>query len=110
MNQLVRILKFLICVTNLFSCYISTLISFCLWLTAAPETVSSFMQGKMSSKTQGIMKNQLSESSQPSAVPIHNASSVSRSPSNYSSRSQEIGGSQKGISTERLLINLGGIA
>ncbi|KAJ4730253.1 GBF-interacting protein 1-like [Melia azedarach] len=61
----------------------------------APETVSSFMQGKMSSKTQGIMKNQLSESSQPSAVPIHNASSVSRSPSNYSSRSQEIGGSQK---------------
>lgn len=51
----------------------------------------------MPSNSQGVVKTQLTESSQPSSVPIHNVSSVSRPPSNYGSRSQEIVGSQKGI-------------
>lgn len=55
------------------------------------------MHGKMPSNSQGVVKTQLTESSQPSSVPIHNVSSVSRPPSNYGSRSQEIVGSQKGI-------------
>ncbi|KAH9793804.1 Flocculation protein [Citrus sinensis] len=61
----------------------------------ASEIGNSFMHGKMPSNSQGVVKTQLTESSQPSSVPIHNVSSVSRPPSNYGSRSQEIVGSQK---------------
>lgn len=62
--------------------------------TATSEIGSSFLHGKMPTNSQGVVKTQLTESSQPSCV-IHNVSSVSRPPSNYSSRSQEIVGSQK---------------
>ncbi|KAL5798148.1 hypothetical protein ACOSQ2_002968 [Xanthoceras sorbifolium] len=69
-------------------------------LNAASEIGGSFMQGKMPSKSQGLMKNQLTESSQPSSVSIHSTSSVSRSPSNYNNRSQETIGSLKGSNKE----------
>lgn len=92
-----RILKFLFSVTNLFSSDVINSDYRCLWPTAASEIGSSFLHGKVPSNSQGVVKTQLTESSQPSSVPIHNVSSVSRPPSNYSSRSQEIVGSQKGI-------------
>jgi hypothetical protein len=60
---------------------------------AAAET-SSTIQGKMSSKSLGVVKNQLAESSQPSLT--HSGSSVSRPSSNYNSRPQQIIGPQKG--------------
>ncbi|KAJ0111342.1 hypothetical protein Patl1_01803 [Pistacia atlantica] len=64
--------------------------------SAAPSEIgSSFMQGKLPSKSQGPMKNQLTESSQATSIPIHSSSSVSRPPSNYNNRSQEIIGLQK---------------
>ncbi|KAK4846920.1 hypothetical protein QYF36_023271 [Acer negundo] len=69
-------------------------------LNAASEVGGSFMQGKMPSKSQGLMKNQLTESSQPSSVSTHSASSVSRPPSSYSNRSQETIGSLKGSNKE----------
>ncbi|XVF31931.1 hypothetical protein REPUB_Repub17cG0037400 [Reevesia pubescens] len=62
--------------------------------SAANETSSSFMQGKMLSKSSGVVKNPLSESVQPSSTAIH-GSSVSRPSSNYSGRSQQIIGPQK---------------
>lgn len=64
---------------------------------AASEIGSSSIQGKMLSKSQGVGKNQLIESSQPSSTSTHTGSSVSRPSSNYSSRSQQIIGPQKGI-------------
>lgn len=71
----------------------------CPCLTAASEIGSSFMQGKMPNKSQGVLKNQPSESSQPSVASAHIATSISRPPSNYSNRSQEAIGSMKGITT-----------
>lgn len=64
-------------------------------LAAASEIGSSSIQGKMLSKSQGVGKNQLIESSQPSSTSTHTGSSVSRPSSNYSSRSQQIIGPQK---------------
>ncbi|GMY09621.1 GBF-interacting protein 1 isoform X2 [Fagus crenata] len=63
-------------------------------ITAAAET-SSTIQGKMSSKSLGVGKNQLAESSQPSTTLTHSGSSVSRPSSNYNSRPQQIIGPQK---------------
>jgi hypothetical protein len=63
---------------------------------AASEIGVPFMPGKMPSKNQGVGKNQLSDSSQPSFASIQGGSFSSRPSSNYSSRSQLIIGSQKG--------------
>ncbi|KAM7503796.1 hypothetical protein LguiB_002700 [Lonicera macranthoides] len=62
---------------------------------ASSEVGSSFVQGKTPSKSQGVGKNQLSESFQP-APSTHNGSSVSRPSSNYSNRPQQVIGPQKG--------------
>uniref|UniRef100_A0A6N2MTR5 GBF-interacting protein 1 N-terminal domain-containing protein n=1 Tax=Salix viminalis TaxID=40686 RepID=A0A6N2MTR5_SALVM len=62
----------------------------------ASEIDLPFMQGKLPSKNQGVGKNQLSESSQPSSASIQGGSSGSRPSSNYSSRSQQLIGPQKG--------------
>ncbi|KAF9669654.1 hypothetical protein SADUNF_Sadunf14G0129700 [Salix dunnii] len=62
----------------------------------ASEIGLPFMQGKLPSKKQGVGKNQLSESSQPSSASIQGGSSGSRPSSNYSSRSQQLIGPQKG--------------
>ncbi|KAJ6343245.1 hypothetical protein OIU76_005059 [Salix suchowensis] len=56
--------------------------------------------GKLPSKNQGVGKNQLSESSQPSSASIQGGSSGSRPSSNYSSRSQQLIGPQKGGSNK----------
>nr|DAD23859.1 TPA_asm: hypothetical protein HUJ06_025322 [Nelumbo nucifera] len=55
--------------------------------------------GKMPNRPQGIEKNQPSESSQPSSS-THGGSSASRPSSNYSNRSQQLTGPQKGPSKE----------
>ncbi|XP_010245041.1 PREDICTED: GBF-interacting protein 1-like isoform X2 [Nelumbo nucifera] len=52
--------------------------------------------GKMPNRPQGIEKNQPSESSQPSSS-THGGSSASRPSSNYSNRSQQLTGPQKGM-------------
>ncbi|GLT94229.1 hypothetical protein SLE2022_119810 [Rubroshorea leprosula] len=57
-------------------------------LTAAPENRTTFIQAKLPSKSQGVSKNQLREASTSST---QGGSSVSRPPSNYSSRLQQIG-------------------
>ncbi|XP_011008079.1 PREDICTED: flocculation protein FLO11 [Populus euphratica] len=62
---------------------------------SASEIGLPFMQGKLPSKNQGVGKNQLSESSQPSSASIQGGSSGSRPSSNYSSRSQQLIGPQK---------------
>ncbi|GAV68446.1 DUF1296 domain-containing protein [Cephalotus follicularis] len=64
--------------------------------TAVSEIGSSFTQGNMQSKTQALGKNQLTESSQPSSTSTHGSTSGSRPSSNYSSRSQQLIGPQKG--------------
>ncbi|KAG5232105.1 GBF-interacting protein [Salix suchowensis] len=66
----------------------------------ASEIDLPFMQGKLPSKNQGVGKNQLSESSQPSSASIQGGSSGSRPSSNYSSRSQQLIGPQKGGSNK----------
>ncbi|XVF21178.1 hypothetical protein REPUB_Repub12eG0068300 [Reevesia pubescens] len=58
------------------------------------EISSSLMQGKMPSKSSGVVKNPSSESDQPSATMTH-GSFMSRPLSNYSGRSQQIIGPQK---------------
>ncbi|KAK6259611.1 hypothetical protein SCA6_014085 [Theobroma cacao] len=63
--------------------------------SAATEISSSFMQGKMPGKSSGVVKNSLSESSQPSSTSTYGGSSGSRPSSNYSARSQQILGPQK---------------
>lgn len=62
---------------------------------AATEISSSFVQGKMPSKSSGAPKKLLSESGQPSSATTH-GSSTSRPSSNYGGRSQQIIGPQKG--------------
>ncbi|XWS31102.1 hypothetical protein CRYUN_Cryun23aG0048800 [Craigia yunnanensis] len=62
--------------------------------SAATEISSSFMEGKMPSKSSGVVKNPLGESVQPSSTATH-GSSTSRPSSNYSGRSQQIIGPQK---------------
>ncbi|KAE8699585.1 hyphally regulated cell wall protein 3-like isoform X2 [Hibiscus syriacus] len=59
-------------------------------LASATEISSTFMQGRMPSKSSGVVKNLQSESVQPSSAATH-GSSMSRPPSNYGSRSQVIG-------------------
>ncbi|KAG6787196.1 hypothetical protein POTOM_008831 [Populus tomentosa] len=66
---------------------------------SASEIGVPFMPGKMPSKNQGVGKNQLSDSSQPSFASIQGGSSSSRPSSNYSSRSQLIIGPQKVLSS-----------
>nr|XP_011467310.1 PREDICTED: endochitinase A isoform X3 [Fragaria vesca subsp. vesca] len=61
---------------------------------AASEVSSSLAQGKTTSKTQGVGKAQPSDLSHPSSASTHGGS-VSRTPSNYSSRSQQLIGTQK---------------
>ncbi|XWS36679.1 hypothetical protein CRYUN_Cryun20dG0106000 [Craigia yunnanensis] len=63
-------------------------------LASATEISSSFMQGKLPSKSSGVVRNPLSESSQSSSTEIH-GSSVRRPSSHYSGRSQQIIGPQK---------------
>lgn len=63
---------------------------------AASEIGSSSAQGKMPSNMQAVGKSQFTEFSQPSSTSTHGGSSVSRPSSNYSSRSQQIIGGQKG--------------
>ncbi|XP_012491010.1 GBF-interacting protein 1 [Gossypium raimondii] len=63
-------------------------------LASATEISSSFVQGKMPSKSSGAPKNLLSESGQPSTAATH-GSSTSRPSSNYGGRSQQIIGPQK---------------
>ncbi|KAL9384619.1 hypothetical protein Peur_021629 [Populus x canadensis] len=67
---------------------------------SASEIGLPFMQGKLPSKNQGVGKNQLSESSQPSSASIQGGSSGSRPSSNYSSRSQQIGPQKVGSNKE----------
>ncbi|KAA8526638.1 hypothetical protein F0562_008159 [Nyssa sinensis] len=62
--------------------------------TAGSEVESSFMQGMMSIKSQGVGKNQLPESAQV-ASSTHGGSSVTRTSSNYHGRSQQVIGPQK---------------
>ncbi|XVF71708.1 hypothetical protein PTKIN_Ptkin12aG0061200 [Pterospermum kingtungense] len=62
--------------------------------SAATEISSSSVQGKMPSKSSGVVKNPVSESSQPSSTATH-GSSTSRPSSNYGGRSQQIIGPQK---------------
>ncbi|KAJ4824702.1 hypothetical protein Tsubulata_040806 [Turnera subulata] len=59
-----------------------------------------FLQGKTQSKSQGVVKSHLNESSQNSSASAHGGSSGSRPPSNYSSRSQPNIGPQKGTTKE----------
>ncbi|XP_054797714.1 GBF-interacting protein 1 [Prosopis cineraria] len=63
--------------------------------TAASETVSSSMQGKILGKSLGATKNHLSESAPSSTTATHSNTSNSRPSSNYSNRSQQLLGSQK---------------
>lgn len=63
---------------------------------AASEIGSSQAQGKVASKTQGVGKSQLADLSHPSSTSTH-GSSGSRPSSNYSSRSQQSVGTQKGM-------------
>lgn len=64
---------------------------------AATEIGSSYAQGKVPSKSQGVGKGPLAEFSQTSSTSAHVVSSVSRPSSNYSSRSSQVTGVQKGI-------------
>ncbi|XVE72582.1 hypothetical protein DITRI_Ditri11bG0049800 [Diplodiscus trichospermus] len=63
-------------------------------LAPAPEVSSSFLQGKMPSKSTVVMKNSLSESAR-SSFKATRGSSGSRPSSNYSGCSQQIVGPQK---------------
>ncbi|KAK8611669.1 hypothetical protein V6N13_131715 [Hibiscus sabdariffa] len=62
--------------------------------SASTEVSSSFLQGKMPSKSPAVVKNPLGESSHPSSTATH-GSSGTRLSSNYSGRSQQIIGPQK---------------
>ncbi|GMI66294.1 hypothetical protein like AT3G07660 [Hibiscus trionum] len=68
-------------------------------LVSATEISSTFMQGKMSIKSSGVVKNLPSESAQPSSAATH-GSSMSRPSSNYGSRSQVIGLQKVGSNKE----------
>ncbi|KAK9035154.1 hypothetical protein V6N11_077203 [Hibiscus sabdariffa] len=68
-------------------------------LASATEISSTFMQGKMPSKSSGVVKNLQSEPAQPSSAATH-GSSMSRPSSNYGSRSQVIGPAKVGSNKE----------
>ncbi|XP_039032601.1 uncharacterized protein LOC120167749 isoform X2 [Hibiscus syriacus] len=68
-------------------------------LASANEISSTFMQGKMPSKSSGVVKNLPSASAQPSSAATH-GSSMSRPSSNYGSRSQVIGPQKVGSNKE----------
>ncbi|KAL4353231.1 hypothetical protein GQ457_06G027640 [Hibiscus cannabinus] len=68
-------------------------------LASAIEISSTSMQGKMPSKSSGVVKNLLTESAQPSSAATH-GSSMSRPSSNYGSRSQVIGPQKVGSNKE----------
>lgn len=70
----------------------------------AVSEIGSSAEGKMPLKSQGVGKNQLSESSQPSSTLTQPGSSDSRPSSNYSTRSQQITGTQKGKNVNVFLI------
>ncbi|KAK7385487.1 hypothetical protein VNO78_31209 [Psophocarpus tetragonolobus] len=63
--------------------------------TAASETGGSSVQGKIQGKSQGLAKNHVTEMSPSSSTVTHSSTSTSRPSSNYSSRSQQLIGSQK---------------
>ncbi|KAE8668730.1 hyphally regulated cell wall protein 3-like isoform X2 [Hibiscus syriacus] len=65
----------------------------------ATELSSTSMQGKMSSKSSGVVTNLLSESAQPLPAATH-GSSLSQPSSNYGSRSQAIGPQKVGSNNE----------
>ncbi|XP_061339181.1 GBF-interacting protein 1-like isoform X2 [Gastrolobium bilobum] len=64
-------------------------------LTAASETGSSFVQGKIQGKSQGVAKIHVTEMAPTSSTVTHGSPSSSRPSSNYSSRSQQLVGPQK---------------
>ncbi|KAM1373519.1 hypothetical protein ACFX2I_024210 [Malus domestica] len=66
----------------------------------ASEVGSSPAQGKVASKTQGVGKSQLSDLSRSSSTSTHGGSG-SRPSSNYSSRSQQLIGTQKAVGTNK---------
>ncbi|XP_050382109.1 GBF-interacting protein 1-like isoform X3 [Argentina anserina] len=66
---------------------------------ATSEVGSSLAHGK-TSKTLGVGKNQASDISHPSSTSTHGGS-VSRPSSNYSSRSQQLTGTQKAVGTNK---------
>ncbi|GMI70906.1 hypothetical protein like AT3G07660 [Hibiscus trionum] len=68
-------------------------------LASATEISSTFMQGKMPSKSSGVVKNLPTESAQPSYAATH-GSSMSRPSSNYGSRLQVIGPQKVGSNKE----------
>ncbi|XP_039027387.1 GBF-interacting protein 1-like isoform X2 [Hibiscus syriacus] len=63
-------------------------------LASATEASSSFLQGKMPSKSSAVVNNPLGESAHPSSTVTHGSSATWPS-SNYSSRSQQIIDPQK---------------
>ncbi|XP_077217604.1 uncharacterized protein LOC143851971 isoform X2 [Tasmannia lanceolata] len=62
---------------------------------ASSEIGNPFMHGKVPSKSQGVERGQLSETSQVVSTSSHAGSSSSRPSSNYGSRSQQLIGPQK---------------
>ncbi|KAK3034019.1 hypothetical protein RJ639_033304 [Escallonia herrerae] len=65
-------------------------------ITPSSEVGNAAIQGKTSSKAQGVGKNQLLESSQPAPSTL-GGSSVGRPPSNYNSRSPKVIAPQKAV-------------
>lgn len=70
----------------------------------ADSEICSYAEGKVSIKSFGVEKNQLSEFTQPSSTLSHAGSSLSRLSSNYSNRSQQTAGTQKGNNVNLLPI------
>ncbi|KAE8695280.1 hypothetical protein F3Y22_tig00110722pilonHSYRG00044 [Hibiscus syriacus] len=68
-------------------------------LASATELSSTFMRGKASSKSSGVVKNLPSESAQPSSAATH-GSSLSRPSANYGSHSQVFGPQKVGSNKE----------
>ncbi|BAT81567.1 hypothetical protein LR48_Vigan306s001700 [Vigna angularis] len=64
-------------------------------LTAASESGGSSVQGKIQGKSQVAAKNHVAEMSPISSIVTHSSPSTSRPSSNYSTRSQQLIGSQK---------------
>jgi len=62
----------------------------------ASEIGSSPAQGKIQGKSQGAAKNHVTEMSSTSSAVTHSSPSTSRPSSNYTSRSQQLIGPQKG--------------
>lgn len=62
----------------------------------ASESGGSSVQGKIQGKSQGAAKNHVTEMSPTSSTVTHSSPSTSRPSSNYSSRSAQLIGPQKG--------------